>query len=192
MSEEDTSLRRSAGVTTAFIGLGANEGDRLAQMRAAVQQLDAHAAVRVAAVSPVYETEAHTIEPEDTQPAFLNAVVQVETELSPEALLALCQHLERIAGRDRSANAPRWGPRPIDLDVLTYGDDTRDTPALTLPHPRLAERRFVLRPWADLAPNLYVPSPFDASVQQLLARCPDTASVRRTSYELAPPPSATT
>lgn len=186
------SLRQSGDVATAFIGLGANEGDRLTQMRAAVQQLDAHAAIRVVAASPVYETEAHTIDPEDTQPAFLNAVVQVETELSPEALLAACQQLERIAGRDRTDNAPRWGPRPLDLDVLTYDDDTRDTPTLTLPHPRLAERRFVLKPWADLAPNLHVPSPFDASVQQLLARCPDTASVRRTPHELAPPPSATT
>lgn len=184
--------QHTAEAKTAFIALGANVGRRLVQLRTAVQRLDAHAAIRIVAASPVYETEAHTLDPEDVQPAYLNAVVQVETALSPEALLAACQQFEHLAGRDRSEEALRWEPRPLDLDVLTYGACTRKTPALTLPHPRLAERRFVLQPWADLAPNLHLASPFDASVQELLVRCPDTASVRRTPHVLIPPPSATT
>lgn len=177
-------------VTTAFLGLGANAGRRLAQLRLAVRRLDAHPAIRVVGTSPVYETEAHTLDPAETQPPYLNAVAEVETALSPDDLLDACQQIERDAGRERP-DARRWAPRPLDLDLLTYGACTCDTPRLTLPHPRLADRRFVLRPWVDLAPNLYVPPPFDATVQELLARCPDTASVRRTPRTL-PPPSATT
>lgn len=185
-------MRQHTEAATTFIGFGANEGCRLAQLRAAVRRLDLHPAIRVVAVSPVYETEAHTLTPEETQPAYLNAVVQAATTLSPEALLRASQWVERAAGRDRSSRARRWAPRPLDLDLLTYEDRTCNTATLTLPHPRLAERRFVLRPWADLAPNLWVPPPFEASVQELLACCPDTSSVHRTSHELARPPSATT
>lgn len=177
---------------TAFIGLGANEGQRLAQLRGAVRQLDARPSVRVVAASPVYETTAHTRDAETSQPDYLNAVVQVETTLAPEALLDRCQQIERAAGRERGPSVPQWAPRPLDLDVLAYDDCTCATPDLTLPHPRLAERRFVLCPWADLAPNLHLSAPFDASVQELLARCPDTTSVRRTSHGLMPPPADTT
>ncbi len=184
-------MTQHGDVATAFIGLGANVGRRLAHLRFAVRRLDAHPAIRVAGTSPVYETEAHTLDPAETQPPYLNAVVRVETELPPEALLDACLQIERAAGREREA-ARRWAPRPLDLDLLVYEGCTRETPRLTLPHPRLAARRFVLRPWADLAPNLYVPSPFDATVQELLARCPDAAPVRRTPHELAPPPSAPT
>lgn len=185
-------MTQHTNAARAFIGLGANIGQRLAQLRMAVRRLEAHPAIRVVATSPVYETEAHTLDPDETQPAYLNAVVEVAARLSPEALLEVCQQIERAAGRDRSAAARRWAPRPLDLDLLTYDRCTRDTPALTLPHPRLAERRFVLRPWADLASNLYVPSPFDMAVQELLARCSDTTTLYRTTYELTPPPSATT
>ena len=177
---------------TAFIGLGANKGRRLPQLRAAVCRLDAHSAVRVVATSPVYETEAHTLDPNERQPAYLNAVVQVETTLAPETLLDVCQQIERAAGRNRSSTVRRWAPRFLDLDMLTYDGVTLDTPVLMLPHPRLAGRRFVLQPWADLAPNLRVPAPFDATVAELLAHCSDTAPVRRTEHTLVPPTSVTT
>jgi 2-amino-4-hydroxy-6-hydroxymethyldihydropteridine diphosphokinase len=128
-------------------------------------------------VSPVYETEAHTIDADTTQPPFLNAVMEVRTLRGPEALLSIGKALEHDAGR--SPTDRRWAPRPLDIDILTYNHCTRSSATLTLPHPRLAERRFVLRPWADIAPNLQIPAPFDASVRALLARCPDASSIRR-------------
>lgn len=128
--------------------------------------------------------------PGDTAPDYLNAVMQVETPLSPEALLEICQAIERSAGRERREDTPRWAPRLLDLDLLTYGRQTIDTATLTVPHPRLAERRFVLQPWADIAPNLYVPAPFDDTVQHLLDRCPDTAALRQTPHALKSTPSA--
>lgn len=156
----------------AFIALGANLGDRAANLRNAVQDLDAHPQVDVVRTSPVYETAAHTLTPGETQPPYLNAVVLVDTTLSPRALLAYCHDLERRAGRDRRRE-PRWAARTLDLDLLVYDDETCATPSLTLPHPRLSERRFVLVPLADLAPEIRIPPPFDATVATLLARCPD-------------------
>lgn len=170
--------------TTAYVALGANEGDRLAQLRDAVRQLDAQSAITVEAASPVYTAEAHTLTLDDTAPEYLNAVLQLHTTLAPKALLHACQQIERAAGRDRSDSAGRWAPRPLDIDLLTYGRHTQDTPDLTVPHPRLGERRFVLQPWCDIAPNLYVPPPFDAPVQTLLARCTDTAALHRTPHRL--------
>jgi 2-amino-4-hydroxy-6-hydroxymethyldihydropteridine diphosphokinase len=180
-------MTRSVQATTAYVALGANTGDRLAQLRAAVQRLDAHDALAVTAASPVYESEAHTLDPEETAPAFLNAVVQVETTLAPTALLRVCQAIEQAVGRKRGASVKRWGPRPLDLDILTVGQQTVDTPRLTIPHPRLGVRRFVLQPWGDLAPNLYVPPPFDTTVQQLRDQCSDSAALRRTPHELQAP-----
>jgi 2-amino-4-hydroxy-6-hydroxymethyldihydropteridine diphosphokinase len=127
-------------------------------------------------VSPVYETEAHT-RGEETQPAFLNAVLGLTGPVTPEGLLQHAQTLEGDRGRERGGR--RWAPRPLDIDVLAVGQQTRVLDTLTVPHPRLAERRFVLRPWADIAPNFAVPPPFDASVQTLLARCPDASRVER-------------
>lgn len=174
--------------TMACIALGANAGNRLAQLRAAVADLDAHQAIAVTATSPVYESEAHTLDPDASAPAFLNAVVQLDTTLSPDALLHVCHHIEQAAGRKRGEGAERWGPRLLDLDILTMGMRTVDTPRLTIPHPRLGERRFVLQPWCDLTPNLHVPPPFDATVRELLDRCTDTAALHRTPYALAAPP----
>ncbi len=167
----------------AFLALGANLGERADQLRNAVERLDAHPAIAVQAISPVYESEAHTLNPTDTQPPYLNAVVQVQTTLAPEELLAVCQRIERAAGRTRNQ---RWAPRRLDLDVLMVGPRTCDTDRLTLPHPRLADRRFVLQPWADLAPNLYVPAPFEDTVAALLNRCPDTADLTPTDCVLDP------
>jgi 2-amino-4-hydroxy-6-hydroxymethyldihydropteridine diphosphokinase len=135
-------------VTRAHLGLGSNLGDRLAFLRGAVAGLRATDGISVAAVSRVFET-APVGGPE--QGAYLNAVVAVDTELSAAQLLAVAHRLEDGAGRVRDV---RWGARTLDVDVLLVGDERVDTPELTVPHPRLAERGFVLAPLADVAPGL--------------------------------------
>lgn len=172
-----------SSVPTGFLGLGSNEGDRLVHLRRGRERLDENDTVCVMAASPVYETEAHTWSSGEVQPRFLNAVLQVVVDENPEALLQTAHAVERAEGRDRTAEQ-RWGPRPLDVDLLAVGSLTRNTEALTLPHPRLADRRFVLRPWADLAPNFVVPPPFDQPVQSLLEKCVDPASIHRTEHTL--------
>jgi 2-amino-4-hydroxy-6-hydroxymethyldihydropteridine diphosphokinase len=172
---------------TAYLGLGSNLGDRHAHLQAAVAGLHEREGLRVVAASPVYETEAHTLAPDEEQPPFYNAVLAVHTTLPPRALLRVAQEQEAAAGRTRDR---RWAPRPLDVDILTYGNAVHTTDALTLPHPRLADRRFVLRPWADVAPNLRIPAPFNATVDVLLARCADATPVRRVSATLSAPPSS--
>jgi 2-amino-4-hydroxy-6-hydroxymethyldihydropteridine diphosphokinase len=134
-------------VRRAFIGLGSNLGDRLAALRQGVAQLRAGA--DVVAVSPLYETEP-VGGPED-QGAFLNVVVELATADSPRHLLLRCQALEEAAHRVRTV---RFGPRSLDADVLLVGDLHVEEPDLVVPHPRMWERRFVLQPLADLAPDL--------------------------------------
>jgi len=128
----------------AFLGLGANLGDRRATLRAAVAALG-----DVVAVSPVYETDPVGGPP--GQPAYLNLVVELDTDRSPRELLEEARRLEATAGRVREE---RWGPRTLDVDVLLVGDLVVDEPDLVVPHPRMAERAFVLVPLADLAPEL--------------------------------------
>ena len=169
----------------AYLGLGANLGDRLGALRGAVAGLQAAEGVAVRRASPVYESAAHTLDPAEAQPPFLNAVVEVETGLGPEALLRLAHALERAAGRRRRR---RWAPRPLDLDLLVFGRFAHTADGLAVPHPRLAERRFVLAPLADLAPNLYVPAPFDTTVAELLRTCPDDAGLHPTPHRLLDPP----
>ncbi len=132
----------------AFLGLGSNLGDRLGYLQLAVDGLAAAPGVRLVAVSPVYET-APVGGPE--QPDYLNAVAEVETTLSARELLALANAIEAEGERVRKE---RWGPRTLDVDVLLVGDERHDTPELTVPHPRMADRAFVLAPLADLAPEL--------------------------------------
>ena len=127
----------------AFLGLGSNLGDRESQLRHAVASIP-----DVVAVSPLYETDP-VGGPE--QGAFLNLVVELETDMSPRELLALCQELESAAHRMR---LERWGPRTLDVDVLLVGDLKVDEPDLEVPHPRMWQRRFVLAPLRDLAPDL--------------------------------------
>ena len=134
-------------VRRAFLGLGSNLGDRRAALRQAVAQLEEGG--DVTAVSPLYETEP-VGGPED-QGAFLNIVVELTTTDSPRELLARCQALEEAAHRVRTV---RFGPRTLDADVLLVGDLVVDEPDLVVPHPRMWERRFVLAPLADLAPDL--------------------------------------
>lgn len=135
------------GPVRAHLGLGSNLGDRAGYLRRAVAALRVASEVTVVAVSRVYETDP-VGGPE--QGAYLNAVVAIDTTLAPPALLDLAHDLENAARRVR---AERWGPRTLDVDVLLYGDATIDTPDLTVPHPRLWERGFVLAPLRDVAPD---------------------------------------
>lgn len=144
---------------TVYLALGTNLGDRLENLRAATGALAPQ--VTVGAMSPVYETEPWGYA---DQPAFLNMIVRAETELSPAVLLAHLKEREQTLGR---APSFRNGPRLIDLDVLFYDDLILDTPPLTIPHPRLHERAFVLIPLNDLAPRLVHPL-LRRSVEQLL------------------------
>jgi 2-amino-4-hydroxy-6-hydroxymethyldihydropteridine diphosphokinase len=145
-----------------YIGLGANLGDREAAIRGALALLAAGGDVDVEAVSSLRETDPVGYE---DQPKFLNGAAVVRTELSPRDLLERLLEVERRLGRDRSG--PRFGPRTIDLDLLLYGAETIDEPGLQVPHPRLAERRFVLEPLAELDDGLDVPG--RGSVRGLLA-----------------------
>src|SRR4051812_16973138 len=124
-------------MTRAYLALGSNLGDRAAHLQSAVDGLARAPGTRVVAISRVYETDP-VGGPE--QDAYLNAVVAVDTELDPHALLAVGQQLENAAHRVR---AERWGPRTLDVDVLLYGDLEIDTDTLVVPHPRMAERAFV-------------------------------------------------
>src|SRR5690606_16458952 len=120
-------VMEAAPEVTAYVGLGANAGDRAAALRAAVAALDATEGVRVERVSPVYETEAHRLPGQPPQPDHLNAVARLRTDLAPDVLLDVFRTLEKVAGRD--PEAPRWSPRPLDLDLLLYGDLVLDAPA---------------------------------------------------------------
>jgi 2-amino-4-hydroxy-6-hydroxymethyldihydropteridine diphosphokinase len=135
-----------------YLGLGSNQGDRMAALRAARDALPAHG-VSVIAASSVYETEPQG-EVED-QPDFLNACLEVETELGPEDLLAACKAVERELGR--APGGARHGPRPIDVDVLLLGGLEHSSEGLTLPHREVRSRRFVLEPLLELDPELELP-----------------------------------
>lgn len=137
----------------AFVGLGSNLGDREATLRVAVEQLDLDPAIEVVAVSSLRETDPVGYL---DQPPFLNGAVELETQLAPHELLARLQAIERDLGRVREG-VPRYGPRTCDLDLLLYDDLELDTPELTVPHPRLVERRFALEPLVELDPDLTLP-----------------------------------
>jgi 2-amino-4-hydroxy-6-hydroxymethyldihydropteridine diphosphokinase len=147
----------------AYVGLGANLGDRESTIRRAIELLAAEPAVEVVAVSSLRETDPVGYA---EQPRFLNGVAAVETELGPRILLDRLLAVERELGRVRD-EGPRFGPRTIDLDLLLYGDEVLDEPGLTVPHPRLAERLFVLEPLYELDPELTLPD--GRAVRDLLA-----------------------
>jgi 2-amino-4-hydroxy-6-hydroxymethyldihydropteridine diphosphokinase len=135
-----------------YLGLGSNVGDREGHLRAAVELLREHG-VEVEAVSSVYETE--PVGEVLDQPDFLNAAIRIRTDLEPEALLDLCKAIEVEQGR--LFGSPRHGPRPLDVDLLILGDLELESDRLTLPHPQVTSRRFVLAPLLELDPELELP-----------------------------------
>ena len=150
-------------LTTAYLALGSNLGERLQQMRTALQLLDAAQDLSVLQASSVYQNRA--IGMGDADP-FLNAVIRVSTSRSAEALLDLCLLVENQLGRVRTGS---WSPRTIDVDVLIYGEAKIESERLQLPHPRIMERDFVLQPLADIAPDLLIEG---CTVRELLDALP--------------------
>ena len=147
----------------AHVGVGANLGERERTIRRAIEMLATQRGIELVGVSRLRETEPWgPVE----QPPYLNGAVALDTELGPRDLLELLLDVEESLGRDRSTEV-RFGPRTIDLDLLVHGDVVLDEPGLTLPHPRLHERRFALEPLADLEPELVVPG--RGTVGELLA-----------------------
>ena len=150
----------------AYIGLGSNLDDPLTQVQCALERLALLPDTQLIGQSRLYRSA--PVGPEG-QPDYINAVACLDTTLSPEALLDQLQHLEHQQGRVRTL---RWGPRTLDLDILLYEALTLQTPRLTLPHPEMTNRNFVLYPLADLAPDLILPN--GQSLRSLLDGCPST------------------
>jgi 2-amino-4-hydroxy-6-hydroxymethyldihydropteridine diphosphokinase len=146
----------------AYLSLGSNVGDRETHLARARERLDSDG-LRVLRASAMYETEPRDV---PDQPWFLNQVVEIESELFPKQLLERTQKIERALGR--IPTRPK-GPRTIDIDILLYGDTILSTPGLEIPHERLADRRFVLEPLAELAPDLRHPRT-GSTVNEMLAR----------------------
>jgi 2-amino-4-hydroxy-6-hydroxymethyldihydropteridine diphosphokinase len=143
-------------MTLAYVGLGSNLGDRERLIRDAAELIGAQR------LSSIIETEPWGYE---NQPAFLNAAAELDTSLTPRRLLDHLLDVERRLGRERIGH--RWGPRTIDLDLLLYGEEVVDEPGLVVPHPRLVEREFALRPLAELVPEQKIPG--SGTVQDVLA-----------------------
>jgi len=159
-----------------YVALGCNLGDRLNNLASAVSALRDHTDCQNVVSSSVYETD--PMGPQD-QPDYLNAVVSMETSLAPLKLLSELQNIENNHGRVRDGT--RWGPRTLDLDLLLYADDIIEHESLSVPHPGIAERSFVLQPLAELAPDLIVPG--KARVTDLLSQCRQFG-IRRLNYTL--------
>ncbi|PAD37367.1 2-amino-4-hydroxy-6-hydroxymethyldihydropteridine diphosphokinase [Terribacillus sp. 7520-G] len=155
----------------AWIALGSNISPKETYLEQAAQRLKNHPAIRLKQVSTVYETDPVGYEDQDR---FLNLVVEVETDLEPLELLRVCQEIEQDLGRERTI---RWGPRTVDLDILLYSTENMNVEELTLPHPRMHERAFVLVPLAEIAPDLVAKG---RQVRDWLAMMPeqDTQGVR--------------
>ena len=160
------------------IALGSNVGDRMDTLQGAVGALFDGPGMQFLAVSPVYETDPVGGPP---QPDYLNAVLIAETALSARTVLERAQNVEAAFQRTRET---AWGPRTLDVDIITFGDEVSDDADLVLPHPRAHERAFVLAPWNDIDPGAEIPG--RGRVADLLAKS-GTAGVRRHDAELQPP-----
>ena len=155
-------------MTRTWIGLGSNQGDRAGYVSAALVEMDALERNRVVRVSSLYETAPVGV---TDQPLFLNAVAEIETDEEPHSLLRKLLAVEQRLGRFRGV---RWGPRAIDLDLLLFGDVSEASDDLTIPHPRLTERAFVLVPLAEIAPDVRIPGE-ESSPAELLQTLVRTA-----------------
>jgi 2-amino-4-hydroxy-6-hydroxymethyldihydropteridine diphosphokinase len=160
-----------------FISLGSNLGDRLSFLRAAVKSIDQLPETTVTQASSVYETEPVGVE---NQPFFLNAVAECDTGLNPTTLLLRLRAIEEDLGRRTRV---RWGPREIDLDLLYYDDLILESEGVSIPHPEIAHRRFVLMPLNEIAPDIVDPRSHE-TVRELLQRTEDPHGVHRTSFRL--------
>ena len=149
-----------------YIGLGSNLADPVMQVRQAISAIATLPSSKLQAQSPLYISK--PMGPSD-QPDYINAVVALETTLTPLELLDAMQSIEQVQGRVREGQ--RWGPRTLDLDILLYGQEVINQLRLQVPHPGLTERSFVLYPLASIAPELVIPN--HGSLRDLLANCPD-------------------
>src|SRR5262249_27554489 len=153
------------------IGIGSNLGDRQANTAAAIERVSQLPGTRIVRASSLYESEPLG----DAETWFVNSVIEIDTSLSPDALLEKLLAIEKAMGRTR-AKEKRWDSRVIDLDILLFDQDVIETPSLTIPHPELHKRRFVLRPLAEIAPELVHPR-LGQSVSTLLATVQDDKQV---------------
>lgn len=165
------------GIERVFLSLGSNQGERAHMLREAVRALQALG--EIVALSSIYETEPVG---ELNQPAFLNAIVEIKTALEPLELLNAVKSVENALGR---TPRQRWGPREIDIDIILHGDRILATPTLKLPHPEYRNRRFVLAPLAEIAPDLIDPA-FSLRIDTLLARPEVQGQVFKTDISLSP------
>lgn len=155
----------------AYIALGSNMGDRFEYLKKAIFLLNSHEEIRVVNTSSIYETDPVGYTDQDQ---FLNMAVQVITRLKPHELLGECLRIEEELGRKREI---RWGPRTLDLDILLYNQENIETEKLTIPHPRMSERAFVILPLLELDPDLMLPM-MEKSLESCLQSIPDREGVR--------------
>lgn len=162
---------------TVYLSLGSNSGDRLRFLKEAIKKIDAAEEVSVEKISPVHETE-----PKGTRNRgwFLNLAIQVHTSLDPFSLLECLSGIEDGMGRTREE---KWGPREIDIDILLYDDRTLSSDRLTIPHPRMHQRKFVLLPLEQIAPRLIHPL-LKKSVGELIKSCEDDSVMRPYSEKM--------
>lgn len=178
--DTDTLTGEMHPIRRAVVALGSNLGERLVTLQAAIDSLADTPEVWLTHVSPVYETEPVDA-PEDSK-NFLNAVVLLDTTLSARTLLDRAHAIEAAYGRERGDDVPLNAPRTLDVDLIVVGDRIAETPELVLPHPRAAQRAFVLAPWFDLEPDAAIPG--YGEISELLEKTGRDGIVRREDLEL--------
>jgi 2-amino-4-hydroxy-6-hydroxymethyldihydropteridine diphosphokinase len=160
-----------------YLSLGSNLGDRLRYLKKAIKAIEESGSAVIRKISPLYETEPVG---NPDQPPFLNLVILIETDLKPFHLLECLLDIEQRLGRERNE---KWGPRTIDVDILFYDERIINSDRLTLPHPRMHQRRFVLVPLTQINPNLLHPL-LKKSMEDLLRLCPDQSKVKLSAEKL--------